>query len=98
MRRTRLLPVCGIVVAAFTANGLALQQDYKSGIVWPEPKIVTPGERPGDPPADAIVLFDGKDLSKWKNGDKWDVKDGYAIVQKSDITTKDSFGDYQLHV
>ncbi len=31
----------------------------------PHPKVVTPGARPGDPPSDAIVLFDGKDLSQW---------------------------------
>ena len=97
MTRRKLLPVAGVVLAAFAANVLAIQE-YKSGVVWPEPKIVACGEKPGDPPADAIVLFDGKDLSQWKNGDKWDVKEGYAIVQKSDITTLESFGDYQLHV
>ncbi len=94
----KLLPAAGLVVAAFAANLLAIQQEYKSGVVWPEPKIVAPGANPGDPPADAIILFDGKDLSQWKNGDKWLVKDGYAVVQKSDILTKESFGDYQLHV
>jgi hypothetical protein len=96
--RRNLLPAAGLVLAALAANGWAVVQDYKSGIIWPEPKVVAPGEKPGDPPADAIVLFDGKDLSKWKNGDKWEVKDGYATVQKSDITTIDSFGDYQLHL
>ncbi len=30
-----------------------------------EPAVVTPGATPGAPPSDAIVLFDGKDLSKW---------------------------------
>lgn len=94
----RVAAVGGIVLAAVVANVFARQKEYKSGIVWPEPKVVAPGEKPGDPPADAIILFDGKDLSKWHNGDKWQVKDGYAVVQKSDITTKDSFGDYQLHV
>ena len=85
-------------LALLTAN-LCVSQEYKSGIVWPEPKVVAPGEKPGDPPADAVVLFDGKDLSKWNNGDKWEVKDGSAVVQKSDIQTKDAFGpDYQLHV
>ena len=93
-----LLPAAGLVVAAFAANLFAIQQEYKSGVVWPEPPIVAPGANPGDPPADAIILFDGKDLSQWKNGDKWLVKDGYAVVQKSDILTKESFGDYQLHV
>jgi hypothetical protein len=94
----RLVALCGVLAAAVAAQVLA-QKEYKSGVVWPEPKVVTPGEKPSDPPADAVVLFDGKDLSKWANGEKWEVKDGYAIVQKSDITTKDSFGpDYQLHV
>jgi hypothetical protein len=31
----------------------------------PHPKVVTPGAQPGDAPSDAIVLFDGKDLSSW---------------------------------
>jgi len=86
-----------IITAAITANVIAMQ-DYRSGIVWAEPKVVTPSEKPGDPPSDAIILFDGKDLSKWNGGDQWIVQDGYAIVQKTDITTKDSFGDCQLHV
>ena len=74
------------------------QREYKSGVVWPEPAKVTPGEKPGDAPSDAIVLFDGKDLSKFEKGENWKIENGYAIVQKSDITTKDAFGDMQLHV
>lgn len=102
MRVTRVLAWCtlfGVVAGAgFTGGALALQREYKSGIIWPEPAVVTPGKADSDPPSDAIVLFDGKDLSKWNNGDRWQVQDGYAVVQKSDITTRDSFGDYQLHV
>ena len=52
----------------------------------------------GGPPSDAIVLFDGKDLSKWDGGDKWQVQDGYAISGGNDIHTKQAFGDCQLHV
>jgi len=86
--------VAGVAVAF--AGGLG--QEFKSGVVWPEPKVVTPGKTDPEPPSDAVVLFDGKDLSQWNNGDKWEVKDGYATVQKSDILTKESFGDYQLHI
>jgi hypothetical protein len=31
----------------------------------PHPRVVTPGTLPGAAPSDAIVLFDGKDLSQW---------------------------------
>lgn len=72
----------------------------------PVPKIVTPGPYPGmvPPPSDAVVLFDGKDLSKWKSRDgseaKWKVDNGEITVVKGtgDITTKQKFGDYQLHI
>ncbi|HEV3386381.1 MAG TPA: family 16 glycoside hydrolase, partial [Gemmata sp.] len=95
-----MVSVIGIAVVSIgvSAAMAGLQLEYKSGIVWPEPKVVTPGKLDSEPPSDAIVLFDGKDLSKWTVGEKWDVKDGVATSQKSDITTKDSFGDCQLHI
>jgi hypothetical protein len=58
----------------------------------------------GRPPADAVALFDGKDLSKWAHKDgsgaKWRVGDGYfEVVPKTGyIFTKQAFGDCQLHV
>jgi len=75
----------------------------------PQPRIVTPGtastqEKPGRPPSDAVVLFDGTDLSKWVGGDggpaKWKVEKGYmeVVPKAGGIQTKDDFGDCQLHV
>jgi hypothetical protein len=77
----------------------------------PQPVVVTPGqpstqEKVGTAPSDAIVLFDGKDLSKWKmekDGAEaaWKVENGYMeVVPKSGyMVTKDEFGpDVQLHV
>ena len=71
----------------------------------PVPPVVTPGATATAPPSDAIVLFDGKDLSQWVNTrDKapagWRVAGGIATVEKSagNIETKRSFRDYQLHL
>jgi hypothetical protein len=75
----------------------AIGKEWVSGIVWPEPKVITPGEA-GGPPSDAVVLFDGADLSQWHNGDKWLVENGYAISRGGDITTRESFADCQLHI
>jgi hypothetical protein len=73
----------------------------------PRPRVVAPGtastpDQPGRPPSDAIVLFDGKDLSRWSSGGgpaKWKVENGYAEVNGTgDIETKEKFGDVQLHL
>ena len=70
-----------------------------------EPPIVTPGRTPSDPPSDAIVLFDGRDLSAWRSAAgsgeaKWTIRDGYMEVaaRTGDIATKQEFGDCQLHI
>lgn len=79
--------------------------DPKVTEIWDlTPKKITPGVSSGEAPSDAIVLFDGKDLSKWStlaDGEaKWDMKDGAMTVVKGtgDIKTKQSFGDFQLHI
>lgn len=100
MLRARALAALA-VAASFVFVGAACAWwagEYKSGIVWPEPPIVTPGATAADPPSDAIVLFDGKDLSQWNEGDAWKIEDGYATVQKKSISTKQAFGDCQLHI
>lgn len=81
----------------FGATAWLAAGEYKSGKVWPEPKTITPGEA-GAPPSDATVLFGGKDLSAFEGGEKWLIKDGVATVHGGRITSKQSFGDCQLHV
>jgi hypothetical protein len=91
--------VCGaMVVASGLMAARSCAQEYLPGIDWPEPKIITPGEKPGDPPSDATVLFDGKDMSAWKNADRWKVADGVVTVGRGEIETKEQFGDCQLHI
>src|SRR5215470_3702095 len=75
----------------------------------PHPRVVTPATQPGGAPSDAIVLFDGKDLSKWSvrrnpratsTGTEWKVGDGYFEVVPGigDLVSNEKFGDCQLHV
>lgn len=70
-----------------------------------EPRKVTPAEsfsHGAPPPGDAVVLFDGKDLSAWVGREgspaPWKVENGYAEVRGSGITTREEFGDVQLHI
>jgi len=78
----------------------------------PHPPVVTPAAQLGGAPSDAIVLFDGKDLSHWtahhsditragsSGQPEWKLENGYVEVvpNTGDIATKEKFGDCQLHV
>lgn len=70
----------------------------------PVAPVVTPGKTPQEAPSDAIVLFNGKDLSNWESmkGDAapWTIENGAMVVKPGSggIKTKKGFGDCQLHV
>lgn len=75
----------------------------------PEPPRIKPGEfsteeHPGRPPSDAVILFNGKDLSNWETtkGEPagWKVENGYmeVVPDTGSIRTKEQFGDCQLHI
>ena len=71
----------------------------------PQPKIVEPGigDLGATPPADAIVLFDGKNLDQWVRADGKPIEGGindgaFDIVKTGQIRTKEEFGDFQLHI
>jgi hypothetical protein len=55
------------------------------------------------PPEKAVVLLDGKNLDAWVKRDgsaaaDWPLKDGIMTVGKGNIMTKQSFGDFKLHL
>lgn len=110
-----ILGLAGPVVAQekkpqpLTPGGLWRAHDMQR----PRPPVVTPPAfKPAPPPADAIVLFDGSDLAKWRRDSRkdapaggdapaWKVVDGYfEITPKSGgIRTRDTFaGDGHLHL
>lgn len=113
--RYRLLTgwvLCLIASAVFQAQNRPMDSNPESWKIHdvdrPQPRAVDPGEsspkQPVPPPSDAVVLFDGKDLSKWIGVDgapaRWKVEKGYIEVVKGagGISTRQGFGDCQLHV
>lgn len=91
------------------ASGIQAQKKYdpkETEFYSPVPRIVTPGNLPGNPPSDAIILLGSKDLSEWESdGEKggpaeWLFANGVMTVNKKagDIRTKRSFTDFQLHL
>jgi 3-keto-disaccharide hydrolase len=76
----------------------------------PQPLVVTPGTfsseaQPGQPPSDAIILFNGTNLSNWESEKKegpakWLVKEGVlqVVPKTGSIRTGEEFGDCQLHI
>lgn len=86
----------------------------KEKIASHRPAVITPpgmstAEQAGAAPSDAVVFFDGTDLSKWKGGGKkeegaaapWLVKDGYMEVVrgKGSVETREQIeGDCQWHI
>lgn len=102
------------LVFTFTMNSQDMQYPEQARMrpemreYWqPQPPVVTPGNQSQNlipAPSDAIVLFDGKDLSQWQNSKGeaagWTVHDGVFTVKKGtgDIQTKREFNDFQLHL
>ena len=85
------------VLLCLAAGGGLYGAEYLSGIQWAEPAVIDPGP-PGGVPSDAVVLFDGKDMSKWNNAEAWKVCDGYVESGPGAPASKDVFGDCQLHI
>lgn len=106
MKRTILLAVILATSASSLLRAQTTAKHEDTEIYEPVPKVVTPAKTMGEPPSDAVVLFDGKNLNQWvmvsdlsKPAD-WTVANDILTVNKAsgNIQTKQSFLDYQLHV
>lgn len=75
----------------------------------PLPPAVEPGSKPGDPPSDAIVLFDGtpESLENWRHAKPADERKADWLLEAGALSprrgagpfrTVDVFGDVQLHL
>jgi hypothetical protein len=112
MKQRQFFPAMLLLIyGALQAQDVPEPLPMKPGMTefWnPEIEVVTPGKHSDNAfitaPSDAIVLFDGKDLSAWQKPDGsaagWTVHDGVFTVDKKngDIQTKQEFEDFQLHI
>ncbi|MDR3182531.1 MAG: DUF1080 domain-containing protein [Planctomycetaceae bacterium] len=96
LRNVSTTAVILFCTAALTAYG---GQDWKSGIPWQKPAAVVPAQNPAEPPADAVVLFDGKDLNAWDKN-SWLIENGELVCNpgKGSLSTKQKFASVQLHI
>ena len=97
----KLLVTPAFILLAFSLSAQMVPQETE----WysPTPPKVVPAKMPGAAPSDAIVLFDGKDLTLWKGekGDaQWEIRNGELTVKPGTggIMTRRHFGDVQLHI
>ena len=105
------------VLYAATQQGLGYKGTPQiPGTTWcvhdgdrPQPRVVEPGSafsQGAAPPADATVIFDGKDLSHWTDtrgrpaGWRIDPEGLYMECTRGAgiIRSKDKFADFQLHL
>ncbi|MEQ8847463.1 family 16 glycoside hydrolase [Botrimarina sp.] len=92
----RPLALAATLLAASALAGDPIE--YLPPTEWDEPPVVEPGATDDSPPSDAIVLFDGADLSAWHNSDNWRVEEGVMICGPGWLTSKRYFGDCQVHL
>ena len=88
-----MICLCVITVAA---EG-SVADEYLSGLKWNEPSVVATNTQ-SQAPADAVVLFDGTDLTQWTGVQKWKIVDGAMLVGPGTAKSKAKFGDCQLHI
>ena len=108
LHRTLTAPGLVLLVGTlFVITDAVAQSAWKQhDLNRPRPSVVTPPAQslPVPAPADALVLFDGTDLSQWQATDgtptRWEVADGamISVAGAGYIQTKQAFGDVQLHV
>lgn len=92
----RILGCCVIIPLLLTGTS-SRAEEWISGIPWVLPDVIDPGPV-GGPPKDAIVLFNGSDMSAFEGGEKWRIEQGYVVADQGGITTKQAFGSCQLHL
>src|ERR1017187_2171861 len=89
------------IIAVGLLTAFACNAQHDDG---PQPTVVTADKLPGQPPSDAVILFDGKDIAQWvyKYGRpaSWPIVNGILTCKSGtgNIYTRRKFGSAQIHV
>lgn len=103
LRRSHLIGFMVVVAVGVALTRLLVPFGPGATEQWyPEPAVV---RAPMDqPPSDALVLFDGTSLHRWRSDDgeapAWQILDAMLVVTPGggDLVSKDAFCDVQLHL
>ncbi len=106
MKKEFFLILCFFYMVMYSVQAQQKAKPEDTEFYSPVPKLVTPGKAQGDAPSDAIVLFNGENLSQWVSANdstkpaKWKITEGIITVNKKagDIQTRQSFMDHQFHI
>ncbi|UCD49232.1 MAG: DUF1080 domain-containing protein [Phycisphaerales bacterium] len=105
VKSARLLLLAAVIIGASAYAATEVTKYGVHDMNRPRPTVVTPPASIGQPPSDAIVLFNGTDLAQWQKGNgadaNWMIVDNdYMVVPKKagGIQTRKSFGSCQLHI
>jgi len=101
----RFLLLTAVIIGATAYAASEVTKYAVHDMSRPRPAVVTPPSQFGQPPSDALVLFDGTDLAHWQKGNgadaNWIIVDNdHMVVPKKagGIQTRKSFGSCQLHI
>ncbi len=100
MKKPTVLIVTALFAMVVAGAQKRVSQKKENG---PQPPMVDAGAS-DKPPSDAIVLFDGKDLSNWVASDgqpaDWTVQDGTMVCRTGagDLHTRLTFRSAQIHL
>ncbi len=98
LRNPLMRPVFATTILCLSAAGSASAQEYLNGIEWKKPEIVTPASPTRLRHRTQLYCSMDKTCRTGRGAEKWKIDGDAMVVGKGAITSKDEFGDCQVHI